>query len=56
MCSFKNLKAPTLLGLLLISLNSLATAQVADYTPPRLSFGAPNLQGVWTYETRTGLQ
>ena len=23
---------------------------------PRLSFGAPDLQGVWSYETRTGLQ
>ena len=56
MCSFKNYKTQAVISLLLISLNSLAAAQGADYTPPRLSFGAPDLQGVWTYETRTGLQ
>lgn len=56
MCSLNNFKAQTILGLLLISLSSLAAAQGADYTAPRLSFGAPDLQGVWSYETRTGLQ
>ena len=56
MSNFKDLKTRTTLGLLLISLHSLAAAQGDDYTPPRLGFGAPDLQGVWTYETRTGLQ
>lgn len=56
MCSLNNLKTRTTLGLLLISLSSLAAAQGADYSSPRLDFGAPDLQGVWTYETRTGLQ
>jgi len=31
-------------------------AQAAEYTSPQLSFGVPDLQGVWSYETRTGLQ
>jgi len=52
----RNLESRTILGLLLISLSSLALAQGADYSPPRLSIGVPDLQGVWSYETRTGLQ
>jgi hypothetical protein len=53
---FKNLKTQTILGLLLIPLHSLAGAQEADYSPPQLNFGVPDLQGVWTYETRTSLE
>ncbi len=52
----KNLECTTILGLLLVSLNSLAVAQGADYSPPQLSVGVPDLQGVWSYETRTGLE
>lgn len=56
MRSVKNIKHQATLGLLFVSLNSLAAAQSGDYSPPQLSFGVPDLQGVWTYETRTGLQ
>ena len=52
----KNFKPLAGLGLLLFSLSSLAAAQGADYSPPQLSFGVPDLQGVWSYETRTGLE
>ena len=51
-----NCKTLSILGLLLTSLNSLVVAQEADYNPPQLSIGVPDLQGVWSYETRTGLQ
>jgi len=27
-----------------------------DYTPPQTDFGVPDVQGVWNYKTRTGLQ
>jgi len=27
-----------------------------DYQPPKTSFGVPDVQGVWTYQTRTSLQ
>ena len=27
-----------------------------EYSTPMLDFGAPDLQGTWSYETRTGLQ
>lgn len=52
----KSFQTLTISGSLLISLNSLATAQGDDYSPPQLSFGVPDLQGIWSYETRTGLQ
>ena len=41
-------------GLLLVS--TVAIAQSVDYESPMLDFGVPDLQGIWTYETRTGLQ
>lgn len=56
MRSATNIKQQVAVGLLLASLTSFATAQSGDYSPPQLSFGVPDLQGVWTYETRTGLQ
>ncbi len=35
-----------------------ATIAIAaeNYDPPRTSFGVPDVQGIWTYETRTSLQ
>ncbi len=27
-----------------------------DYVPPKTSFGVPDVQGVWNYKTRTGLE
>ena len=56
MRSCKNFTFLTILGFIVSSMNSLATAQEADYSPPQLSIGVPDLQGVWSYETRTGLQ
>lgn len=31
-------------------------AQQADYVPPRTAWGVPDVQGIWNYETRTGLE
>lgn len=44
------------LGLLIAIISPVALAQTDDYKPPQLSFGVPDLQGVWSYETRTALQ
>ena len=41
----------TLTGLVV----SAAHGQI-EYSPPALDFGVPDLQGTWSYETRTGLQ
>jgi hypothetical protein len=43
-------------GLIACSISTLLIAQVPGYEPPQLSFGVPDLQGVWTYETRTSLE
>lgn len=56
MTGLKNYQKEIAVGILLSSLSAFAVAQDADYDPPQLSFGVPDLQGVWTYETRTGLQ
>ena len=40
----------------LTALSTAAVAQNSSYVPPRLDFGVPDLQGTWSYETRTGLQ
>ncbi|GJM11829.1 MAG: hypothetical protein DHS20C12_02320 [Pseudohongiella sp.] len=45
-----------LMGLILVSLSSLSGAQENSFTPPQLSFGVPDLQGIWSYETRTSLE
>jgi len=39
-----------------LSLTALLSAQEAVYAPPQLNFGAPDLQGIWSYETRTSLE
>lgn len=41
--------------LLLSTATTLAWA-AEDYQPPRTAFGVPDVQGTWTYETRTSLQ
>ena len=56
MSSFTKIGTRTILGFLSISLSSLAGAQEPGYTAPQLAFGVPDLQGVWTYTTRTGLE
>ena len=40
----------------MILVNSSLVAQQDNYDLPKLDFGVPDLQGIWTYETRTGLQ
>lgn len=56
MSSTKNPQANTILGLIFIAASSITSAQDSSYVSPQLSFGVPDLQGVWTYETRTSLQ
>ena len=40
----------------IVSLLIAASASAEDYKPPRTSFGAPDLQGVWTNESLTTLE
>ncbi|NKB33265.1 MAG: hypothetical protein GKR91_09215 [Pseudomonadales bacterium] len=54
MNSLKSRITIVLCSLLLVSAPS--SAQQSDYDISMLDFGAPDIQGVWTYETRTGLQ
>jgi hypothetical protein len=35
---------------------SLTLATDADYLPPKTTFGVPDVQGVWNYQTRTSLE
>ena len=47
------------LRVLSIGLASLAGSQMLiaqDYVPPRTDFGVPDVQGVWTFQTRTTLE
>jgi len=37
-----------------IGINFATAAE--DYVPPQTAFGVPDVQGIWTYETRTSLQ
>ncbi len=32
------------------------TSAAENYEPPKTAFGVPDVQGIWTYETRTSLQ
>jgi len=38
------------------SLSAILLAQEPDFVPPQLVMGIPDLQGFWTYETRTTLE
>lgn len=42
--------------LLSISAGVTVAAAAQDYQPPKTFFGVPDVQGVWTYQTRTSLQ
>ena len=44
------------LSLSLTGLLVSATYGQIEYSPPTLDFGVPDLQGTWSYETRTALQ
>lgn len=43
---------------ILLSISAGVTVATAaqDYQPPKTFFGVPDVQGVWTYQTRTSLQ
>ena len=45
-----------LLALLVIVLSASYANGAENYVPPKTSFGVPDVQGIWTYETRTSLQ
>ncbi len=45
-----------IVSLLVAMLTAPSVFAAEDYTPPRLSFGVPDVQGVWNYKTRTGLE
>lgn len=34
----------------------VAAQDTANYVPPKTSFGVPDVQGIWNYETRTSLE
>jgi len=56
MNSSKSRTAIVLGGILIMMAAPSMFAQQGDYETPMLDFGVPDLQGIWTYETRTGLQ
>ena len=45
-----------LTSLLVIVLSASYANGAENYVPPKTSFGVPDVQGIWTYETRTSLQ
>ncbi len=45
-----------LTGLLIASLLSTTVLAADAYIPPKTGFGVPDVQGVWNYKTRTGLE
>ncbi|MEZ5489660.1 MAG: hypothetical protein R3F50_05000 [Gammaproteobacteria bacterium] len=45
-----------LTGLTILSTAMTFAMAAEEYVPPRTSFGVPDVQGIWTYETRTSLQ
>lgn len=51
-----NLNLSATLGLLIAALAGSVALAAEDYTPPKTDFGVPDVQGVWNYKTRTGLE
>ena len=49
-------KTLNLFAALLMSLGMAFTSAAENYEPPKTAFGVPDVQGIWTYETRTSLQ
>jgi hypothetical protein len=45
-----------LFAALLMSFGMAFIIAAENYEPPKTAFGVPDVQGVWTYETRTSLQ
>lgn len=51
-----NLNVSATLGLLIAAMAASVALAAEDYTPPKTDFGVPDVQGVWNYKTRTGLE
>ena len=52
----RNSMRPHSLVMALFGFVASAACGQDGYSPPMLEFGVPDLQGTWSYETRTGLQ
>ena len=50
------IKFSKLMGALLAFTGTTSAFSAEDYTPPSTAFGVPDVQGVWNYKTRTGLE
>jgi len=48
--------ALNLLAALLMPIGMASATAAENYDPPKTAFGVPDVQGIWTYETRTSLQ
>jgi len=48
--------ALNLLAALLMPIGMAFATAAENYDPPKTAFGVPDVQGIWTYETRTSLQ
>ncbi|NQV70467.1 MAG: hypothetical protein HQ498_10615 [Pseudohongiella sp.] len=46
----------TRIAALLASFGMAAALAAEDYVPPKTAFGVPDVQGVWNFKTRTGLE
>jgi hypothetical protein len=51
---FVRLSTP--IAALLASFGMAAALAAEDYVPPKTAFGVPDVQGVWNFKTRTGLE
>ena len=56
MKSHKSCAITALSSVLMLSLSAPLLAQQNNYAMPMLDFGVPDLQGIWSYETRTRLE
>lgn len=46
----------TLIAAVVASAGMAASFAAEDYVPPKTAFGVPDVQGVWNFKTRTGLE
>jgi hypothetical protein len=49
-------RSSALTSLIIAALAVPATFAAENYAPPKTAFGVPDVQGVWNYKTRTGLE
>ena len=49
-------RSTALSSLIIAALAVPAVFAAENYAPPKTAFGVPDLQGVWNYKTRTGLE